>query len=170
MPFFGSVIFKKTSEDEEEYQVIDGQQRITTFNILIRTLLDINEINTFGLAPSLVQRLKDSIYNIDYDDEGNEDFYLKLIPSNADKSSFEKVMDPAIDRSKIRGLLKDTPIEKAYEFFYDYFTGDGINTCKEFCLKLTSKNNSIIFIILDSRDDEQKIFDSVNNNRKGSAT
>lgn len=44
MPFFGSVILKKVGdEDEINYLIIDGQQRITTFNVLIRVLLDLKQ-------------------------------------------------------------------------------------------------------------------------------
>ena len=42
MTFFGSVIMKKNGTDEERnFLIIDGQQRITTFNVLVRTLLDL---------------------------------------------------------------------------------------------------------------------------------
>ena len=49
MPFFGSLILKDISKDEKHYLIIDGQQRVTTFNVLIRVLLDLYNVNTFIL-------------------------------------------------------------------------------------------------------------------------
>ncbi len=163
MPFFGSVIMKKVGSDEDlSYLVIDGQQRITTFNILIRVLLDINENNDIKLAPAVTQTLRNAIYDIDVDDEGGEVFYLRLIPSNSDKESFEKVMEAECDRPIALESLTNAPIEIAYSFFYKYFTTEGVDAVKKFSMKLFNHNKSMIFIVLDDKDDEQRIFDSVN--------
>ncbi|MCQ2511787.1 MAG: DUF262 domain-containing HNH endonuclease family protein [Lachnospiraceae bacterium] len=162
MPFFGSVIFKKIGDEENSYHlIVDGQQRITTFNILIRALLDLRGINAFQIAPTIEQDLKYVLYNIEVDDEGVENYELRLVPSNSDKKSFEQIMDVSSKRPLDIDTLGDTPIEKAYTFFYTYFSSDK-ERAKEFCIRLYNKNKSMIYIILDNKDDEQKIFDSVN--------
>lgn len=171
MPFFGTIIFKELQKDGQDfdpkqYLVIDGQQRITTFNILIRVLLDINEISPFGLTDNLRIKFKEFIYNIEYDDDSNEIYSLKLQPSSADKKRFEVLMNPDTNRSKIYELLIDAPIDNAYKYFYGYFSDSTNKELKELtkriCLKLVNPSKSLIFIILDQKDDEQKIFDSVN--------
>ena len=163
MPFFGSVIMKKIgSDDDLSYLVIDGQQRITTFNILIRVLLDINDNKDIKLAPAVTQALRNAIYDIDVDDEGGEVFDLRLIPSNSDKESFEKVMDAECNRPIALDTLTNSPIENAYSYFYRHFTTEGVDAVKKFSMKLFNHNKSMIFIILDDKDDEQRIFDSVN--------
>lgn len=44
MPFFGSVILKEFGgADSGQFLVIDGQQRCTTFSVMIRALLDVCE-------------------------------------------------------------------------------------------------------------------------------
>ena len=168
MPFFGSIILKELQKDGEafdpkQYLVIDGQQRITTFNVLVRTLLDIDESDSLGLSPTLWLKLKSFIYNINLDEDGNEMFSLKLCPSSADKSRFEAIMDPNVDRSDIYGNIINAPLDNAYKYFYDYFTNPtNKGIAKSICLKLINASKSLIFIILDQKDDEQKIFDSVN--------
>lgn len=163
MPFFGSVIMKKIgSDDDLSYLVIDGQQRITTFSILIRVLLDINDNVNLKLAPTVTQALKNAIYDIDVDGEGGEVFDLRLIPSNSDKEHFEKVMDAECVRPISLDTLVNSPIENAYAYFYKYFTTEGVEAVKKFSMKLYNHSKSMIFIVLDDKDDEQRIFDSVN--------
>ncbi len=163
MPFFGSVIMKKIGNDEERhFLVIDGQQRIMTFNVLIRTLLDLDDDGTIKLAPALSNALRNSVYNIEIDNDGIEVFSLRLTPSNSDKKSFDKVMDPDEKRPLVLDDLENNPIENAYSYFYKYFSVEGAEVAKRFALKLYNHNKSMIFIVLDDKDDEQKIFDSVN--------
>lgn len=159
MPFFGSVIMKKMGTDEERnFLIIDGQQRITTFNVLVRTLLDLG----IKFADTLSSFLKNTIYDIEIDNDGNEIFLTRLIPSNIDKDAFEKIMDAEADRPLGLDALSNTPIENAYAYFYKYFSNAGADVAKKFALKLYNHNKSMIFITLDDKDDEQKIFDSVN--------
>lgn len=168
MPFFGSIIFKELQKngenyDPKQYLVIDGQQRITTFNVLIRTLLDIHDLIKLNLSLHGKTKLVDCIYNVITDDDCIDHYSLKLCPSNADKKRFETIMDPNADREKIYEKLIDAPIDNAYKFFYDFFTNPSNNgTAKSVCSKLINTSKSLIFIILDQKDDEQKIFDSVN--------
>lgn len=165
MPFFGSVIMKKVGDDaDRHYLVIDGQQRITTFNVLIRVLLDLHKNEIIKLTSTLAQTLSNSIYNTKIDlSSGKELFTLRLIPSNSDKSAFEKIMDVDVDRPIPIDNLKNSHIENAYSFFYNFFMLSGSEMALKFALKLYNDiNNSMIFIVLDDKDDEQKIFDSVN--------
>lgn len=163
MPFFGSLILKDISKDEKHYLIIDGQQRVTTFNVLIRVLLDLYNVNTFKLALTLMTDLIGCIYNVEYDGEGEEVFSCKLKPSNSDYEPFHAVMDPNAKRPLDITSLGNSPIEQAYKYFYELLSdseNDGM--AKQFCLKLHNDNNSLIYIVLDDKDDEQKIFDSVN--------
>ena len=164
MPFFGSVILKELDDSEpKKYLVIDGQQRITTFSILIRALLDIRNKHNLPLAGVIDNAVKYFIYDIKVDSDGNEVYRVKLIPSNADKTSYLSIMDASDDRSGIYGKLDDSPIHKAYKYFFDYFDkAEKLEEAKLFFLKLYDQCKSLIFIILNRSDDEQKIFDSVN--------
>lgn len=161
MPFFGSVILKEFGgSDSGKYLVIDGQQRCMTFSILIRAILDVCSGNRY-LSATQETRLVDCIYGVNEDSDGNEFYITKLTPSNPDKKSFDRVMCAEVDRPLDLDENTKDAIEKAYKFFYDYFSINS-DKIKIFYGKLNSDNNSIIKISLTTSDDEQKIFDSVN--------
>lgn len=163
MPFMGSIILKKYGNEENCYLIIDGQQRVTTFNVLIRVLLDVNNEKKYFTSTFMETTLKSIVYKVSLDNLGNEVLTCKLVPSNADKPFFDKVMDATEDRKDINTKLGDSQIENAYHYFYEYFSDVAhLQDAMQFCIKLCSMNKSLIFIILDGNDDEQKIFDSVN--------
>lgn len=164
MPFFGSIILKQLedySNSKKRYSIIDGQQRLTTFSILIRALLDVFKSNNISIPATAENQLKLCVYKIFIDSDLNEVYTNKLIPSNADKKSFDKIMEANFSDSVDIDTLSDEPIHKAYKYFYNYFI-DNPSVQKLFVSKLISDENCLIFIILDDNDDEQKIFDSVN--------
>lgn len=163
MPFFGSVILKEFGgADSGQFLVIDGQQRCTTFSVMIRALLDVCEGNTY-LSANQVTRLIDCIYKVQENSDGDEVYTSKLVPSNPDKAAFNKVMEMGVGIVRPITIDEDSieAIEKAYKYFYDYFSLN-INKIKPFYMKIVAENKSIIRITLSSADDEQKIFDSVN--------
>lgn len=96
------------TDEERSFLIIDGQQRITTFNVLVRTLLDLG----IKFADTLSSFLKNAIYDIEIDNDGNEIFLTRLIPSNIDKAAFEKIMDAEADRPLDLDALSNTPIER----------------------------------------------------------
>lgn len=161
MPFFGSVILKEfNGPDSGQYLVIDGQQRCTTFCVLIRAILDVCD-STNQLSANQITRLIDCVYKVSENTEGDEIYTPKLIPSNPDKKTFDLVMKVGEDRSGLCSLESNEAIIKAYQYFYNYFSLN-VNQIKPFYMRLIAENNSIIKITLSSTDDEQKIFDSVN--------
>lgn len=163
MPFFGSLILKVVSEDDDnkEYTIIDGQQRVTTFSILVRALLDVVEEKGIKLASTVLVELKGLIYNTEVTDDGEEDYEIKLIPSNSDEKYYKKIMDTTVARPLTIEENTVEPIEHAYSYFYNFFSINQ-DSVKKYALKLRSDVNSLIYIILGTKDDEQKIFDSVN--------
>lgn len=161
MPFFGSVILKEfNGPDSGQYLVIDGQQRCTTFCVLIRAILDVCD-STNQLSANQITRLIDCVYKVSENTEGDEIYTPKLIPSNPDKKTFDSVMKVGENRSGLCSLESNEAIIKAYQYFYNYFSLN-VNQIKPFYMRLIAENNSIIKITLSSKDDEQKIFDSVN--------
>lgn len=182
MPFFGSLILKyiKENDDDENgkhYLVIDGQQRITTFNVLIRAILDIvyKDIEdtggiTYGYKSDNMMLLSFQmfLYIIGSDENLNNTYKLRLEPADVDRKAFITVMDTdhKEKQSKIDEFKKQDSHNKiihAYEFFYDLFSKpECVDRLKDICKRLNNQANSLIWIILDDGDDEQKIFNSVN--------
>lgn len=161
MPFFGSVILKEFGgTDSGQYLVIDGQQRCTTFSVLIRALLDVC-IGQNYLSANQITRLIDCVYIVKENSDGDEVYLSKLTPSNPDKKTFEKIMN--MDESRPLTIHEGThdAIERAYSYFYNFFLLNK-DKIKPFYMKIVADNKSIIKITLSTNDDEQKIFDSVN--------
>lgn len=160
MPFFGSVILQEIVEESGEYLIIDGQQRCMTFSIIIRAILDVCK-DEHVLSITQKSNLISYIYNVKVDAHRNETYSMKLTPSNPDQMTYEKIMDAKAERPvEIEDETKD-PIENAYKYFFDYFSEDEARILSVFN-RIDAENKSIIKITLSKKDDEQKIFDSVN--------
>lgn len=114
--FFGAVIMIKDSKDKKTRNIIDGQQRITTFTILMSKLKNLCEQILQRIASdeefSVMYEIKDDIDNkkailsqcLEYNDsEGNKRYKLEL--SDTDKVFFEEYLK--ISRKKeILGALR----------------------------------------------------------------
>ena len=170
MPFIGSFILK--AEDNligeknvnndanqlKKYWVIDGQQRITTISILIRCFLDIcgDSINH-----RTITKLEDFIYKTIQTDHGEELFYRRVTPSNADKEAFEIVMSTNPEDKKDLKAGKSKIID-CYLYFKEYLSKLTKDEVVNFSMKLTTNEKFFVEITLGSKDDEQVIFDTVN--------
>lgn len=154
MPFIGSFILQKTGENDK-YLVIDGQQRITTLSILIKAFVD-----AYKEIPSDIRPTFDNmIYKIEH--VGWQSIYsTRIIPSVMDKNDFNLVMDRSLKYDSLAD--KNGLIVRAYKFFYEYFTTNTKEANDVFGPKIMTRDKFFISIILDEKDDDQKIFDSVN--------
>ena len=155
LPFIGSFIMQKKKE-QKNYWVIDGQQRITTLTVFIKCFLDFNKT----LHPNTKTYLNGMIYNTKMVDSETYVSTPRLIPSNADKESYEKVMDEELDISSLKE--GESRIVDCYLYFKKYFEGLDKASIKELTDKLVTTSKYVIAITLDENDDEQEIFDTVN--------
>ncbi len=182
MPFFGSLILKYVKENDDDengkhYLVIDGQQRITTFNVLIRAILDIvykdideTDGKTYGYKSTNMMLLNFTmvLYITGSDENMNNTYKLRLEPADVDSKAFTTVMGTDY-KEKLKNIEEfkkqdsHNKIIHAYEFFYDLLSkSENVDRLKDICKRLNNQANSLIWIILDDGDDEQKIFNSVN--------
>ena len=154
LPFIGSFILQE--KGKKSYWVIDGQQRITTLTVFVKCFLDLNT----KMHPNTKTYLSGMIYKYKTVDSETYLALPRLTPSNADKLSYEKVMDENLDVS----LLKqgESKITDCYLFFKDYLEHLDKVEMKELTDKLITTSKYVIAITLDENDDEQEIFDTVN--------
>lgn len=157
--FLGSIVLKQLSTNAGEgtkRSLIDGQQRLTTFSILVKSLYD----------------------KLDEDDKQDNVKYLfkkptkhknpKIQHSKIDKVSFEKILQAKhfdclqdVERykdGKEKGKIKDKLI-RCYEYFEDRIKEREDH--KDF-LDFILNAKLWVTINLDTNEDEQKIFDSIN--------
>src|SRR5690606_1253042 len=123
--FMGAIVIsqiKTFGRQVQAFEVIDGQQRLTTFQLLLAALRDIAEENGSSYAREIGKYLlNDGVM------EKDEERY-KLWPSIMDRRAFVKLIDPSADLSGIAGLSEnDELIGKASTAAYDAFR-ERINT------------------------------------------
>ena len=142
--FIGVLILKRLPKNigrvDSIWQLVDGQQRITTIILFFKALCEINRLK---------DEFKSTFFNY------NKEITLKH--NHIDKEIFEKIVNDELDE-KIRKKYeeKDSLILKCYDYFISNDTLKDIN--------FENVINKIKFVTINIEDDEdeQEIFDSIN--------
>jgi uncharacterized protein with ParB-like and HNH nuclease domain len=170
--FIGSIVYVEGGQSSVSLQapllVIDGQQRLTTLQILIHALLECTkemELEDVSL------RLQDLVYNPKHYAKNQSD-QIKLTPTNQDRHAFQKVLS---------GDSAETDLEKitnniyAAHAFFNYGFKTWIQTGSENQTKNYSPHEraaslasgvsyflNMVVIDLNIDDDAQLIFETLN--------
>ena len=169
--FMGAIVISqiKTYGDQvQAFEVIDGQQRLTTFQLLLAALRDVAHEHCSRYAPEVEKYLlNDGLMEFD------EKERYKLWPSITDRRAFVKLIDPAADLSNLSGLAEnDALVGKlatlAYGAFHNrivrHVTVDG--AYQERRLKILfealKEGLAVVSIELEGGDDPQTIFETLN--------
>lgn len=150
--FFGSIVTCRANDVNDDYLVIDGQQRITTISLVLIAM--VNAAKAGDLAYDDKRKI-DMIYRTYIVDEYQDDERkIKLKPIKNDMKSFDALIydDP-------EKYVRESNVTRNYEFFY--------NELKSCTLKLEDifesiKKLVVIDIRLERDDDAQLIFESLN--------
>lgn len=172
--FLGPIVTQTemlTGGGHPRYNIIDGQQRLTTFQLFLKAL-HLLAAREGHWAANELQRL---IQNPPRSHVGPEEVF-KVWPTNSDREAFGQIMGTkdAEDATKIAAT---TRLEEAFQFFFsslsDFLTGDEEELVDEFTSidaarkiealqqALTSR---LYFIVLEleAGDDPQVIFETLN--------
>ncbi len=182
--FLGAVILdsaRRTSTGHEvtRFIVIDGQQRLTTFQVLLAALRDAARSRDLAPVARVAERY---LLNPDVElmERPDEEKY-KLWPTLVNRTAFCQIIS-AGSPQKVRELFpvvrlprkrKPEPREKlaeAYEFFFEKIEGicstcetlDAANKLLITFLDVLRHDFTIVEIILGGNDDSQEIFNSLN--------
>lgn len=165
--FLGAVVIKQRAAaagDPASHSVIDGQQRLTTLQILLDAVQlvtqdhgDEDDAETLmELVANHARRFKGSSKR------------FKLWPSRTDRLAFEHVMDNDL---AVMGDLATSRIAQAHEFFCNAVREwAGVSTCESDAVQsrlsvladVVQQKLVIVCINLDHKDDDQLIFETLN--------
>lgn len=150
--FIGTLIIKQRQAEkigENKYDLIDGQQRLTTISLLLKAMSD--------SCNNELPKLKIKLDELVVFEDTKENKFIRILPSRLDKPYFESIMFG----NGTNGLDQNHKIFRAYQFF--------LNKVKDFSdyekdeLKDIILNKvPIISMMLSADDDEQVIFDTIN--------
>lgn len=156
--FIGTVITKpnpNSRASSAKFDLIDGQQRLTTFALAIKALA-----NSVDTSQENSQHLYNNINNaLSYIDSFGKQ-HFRIVHNRIDSSYFNKVMasdaDTIFDEEEGRSKIIDN-----YRLFAKNFKSLSNFEIDEFNEVIQGKF-SAISMVLDAHDDEQEIFDTIN--------
>ena len=135
---------KSIRDNVTRYQIIDGQQRITSLMLLLRALLDKVDDSTSVTRPMIEKVL----FNGTEKQDGSN--YFKMVLSDDDEPAFREIMNAGSTREsgsiatnfkRLAGLLKDEDVDSVWY---------GV------------KSLTVVVIPIGEKDDAQAIFESMN--------
>ena len=151
--FLGSIILKQLPSSMGEgsrRSLIDGQQRLTTFSILVKSIYDLLEedrlVDYVGFLYAEPTKYKNP----------------KIKHSHINRSSFEAIIK-AKDYSEVCESESDDKLFACYKYFSERLKESGLknNEIINF-LNYIVRTELWVVINLNGNEDEQKIFDSIN--------
>lgn len=161
--FTGAIVIQDTvtsSSEVQKYQIIDGQQRLTTFQIILCALRDICKQLNFDDTAKQIEDLY--LLNKARLTEGEEKY--KLIPTDFDKDSLLKIVDNAYEASSPnKGKIHD-----AYRYFQktiQEYTGNDEEKVRSLYHSVLD-DFGLVEILIDKNDEPEVIFESLNARRK----
>ena len=152
--FIGSIVLSQTDGFIPTYIIIDGQQRITTLNLLIATLAEY----LFENDLTIERYDADTLLNFYLVNDSQNDLYYKLELTNDDDETFKKIVDNVLTSEKI-DFDKDDSVNliNSYKFFKNHINENNIvDIIKGFTRLL------IVKIIVTEKENPQLIFESLN--------
>ncbi|MGK8235403.1 DUF262 domain-containing protein [Roseovarius sp. MS2] len=170
--FMGAMVINQVKTygmQVQAYEVIDGQQRLTTFQLLLAALRDVakkhkskyeNEATKFLLNEGVMERHAVERY--------------KLWPTLTDRRAFIAIIEPEADVTDIPDLVDEavdpvTLAQSAYDFFRskiaDHVQADDPETIEfkfDILYEALKDGLAIVSIELEAGDDPQTIFETLN--------
>lgn len=169
--FMGAMVIsqiKTFGKQVQAFEIIDGQQRLTTFQLLLAALRDV----AAAISSRYADELQKYILNEGVMETPSVERY-KLWPSLTDRRSFVGLVDPAIDPETVApkpgdedGYIK--PSSAAHAFFVEkieqHITGhdDPPEDRLEIVFEALKEGLAIVSIELEGGDDPQTIFETLN--------
>lgn len=160
--FLGAVVLRQTatpSAEIESRDIIDGQQRLITLQVLIAACRAIAKEKGFDKESRLFGKL--NFNDEDVTDDLSEEHRLKIWPANTDRDAFQSIINNNDTENNT------SPIIRCYIYFYEKISRwvteapDPEPALKDLQHVLRSLFH-IVVIDLDEKDNTQIIFETLN--------
>lgn len=155
--FVGSIVYVDQGEENKIYRylIIDGQQRITTIFLLLKSLYDVSDdVNLKNEINSMLFNI-DRFNNLKLTDQNK----IKLKPIKSDNEQFILLM-----KGEVEAMNKSSNIYSNYEYLKSLIrktVQDGEVSCEDILSGLKKLTSAVI--ILDPKEDNpQGVFESIN--------
>jgi len=164
--FLGAVVLQEEPPkfgSLTSWSVIDGQQRLTTLQVMFRAIL--TRVTQVGY-PEVARRLLDLVENPVHQ-RANDEEKFKVWPTNRDRAAFEAVM-MAQELDDIPLDLRSSRIVKAFDFFARRAGGwlkqddENLNQRANALVDGVATRLQIVVIGLKAEEDAQEIFETLN--------
>lgn len=157
--FTGAIVIQQREthvNEVKKYEIIDGQQRLTTFQIILCALRDICEKHKYNSILDETERhIRNKLYSLN--DENLSDEQYKLIPTEYDRNTFISL----VDKESVNSSML---IQQAYKFFrskiVEYMDDDEKKI--QILFRSILEDFALVQIRLDPDDQPEKIFESLN--------
>ena len=153
--FIGTVIIKSRDTGKlnvATYDLIDGQQRLTTICLLLRALHDVLPETEKGLRKYISDKLVFS------DSYGNE--HIRLVHSQVDKEHFARIIQAEDNNAALAD--SSSRIVRGYKWFRNQATNTVIQSSIREIVTILLDKLPVIHMALSASDDVQQIFDTIN--------
>ncbi|MEM4959085.1 MAG: DUF262 domain-containing protein [Nanopusillaceae archaeon] len=160
--FLGSIILKESpSEGLKQFEIVDGQQRLTTLSILLKALLESLPEELKGTYEIEINNLLTCFPDLEKLDLCKSSHNYRLQLRKGDAEAYWKILNGTVDIMKID---KNSPkILKCYKYYIKELKEYNLNEKEQLLKRLLNPNNRIfVVIILDKEENELKIFDTLN--------
>ena len=149
--FFGSIVATKDSRNDDDLLIIDGQQRITTLSLLI--LAGLNAVAN-GDMEAGHEDLEEVRKNYLFAVRKRVDRQIKLKPIEGDLEAYDALFTNNPDE-----FVKNTGMTSNYQLFYQMIKASDLSFSD---MIGAIERLTVIDIRLDSEDNPQLIFESLN--------
>lgn len=163
--FTGAIVIQQKPSNVDEvpkYEIIDGQQRLTTFQIILCVLRDICSSLEFQ---DIADEIDGYVLNKGMLSQKYEDEQYKLIPTDFDKVSLKSI----VDSSTIDNLVeKKGRVRPAYNYFkhkIEKYSDEDRNKLLSLFHAILN-DFGLVQILIDSDDEPEMIFESLNGRGK----
>lgn len=144
--FLGSVILKEAGKNDfgyEQYDVVDGQQRLTTMVLFMKLLY--------------MMACKNNKFNNSFMQDDVDEPVLR--PNRKDALAFNSIVRLEGVGSLINGTGQ---VRKAFEYFKQKLNVPSIREKANTIIRFMNNNVYFVRIIVDEKENEQQIFDTIN--------